>query len=211
MSPKVSDIYKKQKKEQILEAAKKAFIHKGYDLTTMKDIVDESGLSRGGVYLYFSSPEEVFLEIMKANDNNLISLINNLGMNGRSTWEAILELAEETKKMLLYIQNGIEPVIYEYFMTSNRNDKVQNLLNQRFANSLECLMLLINTGIQRKEFTPVFPPDEISIFLLAFLDGLEINVINHGADKIKIDSQMKQLILYLKNALMVNEKFSERI
>jgi hypothetical protein len=72
-------------------------------------------------------------------------------------------------------------------------------------------MLLINTGIQRKEFSPVFPSDEISIFLLSYLDGLEINVINHGTDKIKIDSQMKQLILYLKNALRVNEKFSERI
>lgn len=206
MSPKVSDIYKQQKKEQILEAAKRAFIQKGYDLTTMKDIIDESGLSRGGVYLYFSSPEEAFLEIMKANDNNLISMVHNLSMNGRTIWEAILELAEEIKKMLLYIQNGIEPVIFEYFMTSRRNDKVQNLLNQRFANSLECLKNLINTGIERNEFTPVFPLDEISIFLLTFLDGLEINVINHGTDKVKLDSQMNQMILYLKNALMIKEK-----
>lgn len=205
MSPKVSDIHKQQKKEQILEAAKRAFIKKGYDLTTMKDIIDESGLSRGGVYLYFSSPEEAFLEIMKANDNNLISMVHNLSINGRTMWEAILELAENIKKMLLFIQNGIEPVIFEYFMTSKRNVKVQNLLNERLANSLECMMNLISTGIERNEFTPAYPMDEISIFLLTFLDGLEINVINHGTDKIKLDSQMNQVIFYLKNALMIKE------
>jgi AcrR family transcriptional regulator len=210
MSPKVSDIYKQQKKEQILEAARRAFIQKGYDLTTMKDIVDESGLSRGGVYLYFSSPEEVFLEIMKANDNNLISMVNNLNTNDRPIWEVIKELTQEIKKMLLYVQNGIEPVIFEYFMTSKRNDKVQKLLNERFINSLDCLMILINKGIQRNEFTPVFQLDEISIFLLTFLDGLEINVINHGTDKIKLDSQINQMILYLKSALMVKEEIEER-
>lgn len=211
MSPKVSDIYKQQKKEQILNAAKRAFIQKGYELTTMKDIIDESGLSRGGVYLYFSSPEEAFLEIMKANDNNLISMVHNLSMNGRTIWDAIIELTEEIKNMLEYIQNGIEPVIFEYFMTSKRNAKVQNILNQRFANTLECLTILINKGIERNEFTPIFPPDEISSFLITFLDGVEINVINHGTDKIKLDSQMNQMILYLKHALMDNEKSRERI
>lgn len=205
MSPKVSYIHKQQKKEQILEAAKRAFIQKGYELTTMKDIIDESGLSRGGVYLYFSSPEEAFLEIMKANDNNLISMVHNLNIDGRTIWEAILELAEKIKEMLLFIQNGIEPVIYEYFMTSKRNAKVQKLLHERFCISQECLMNLINTGIERNEFTPTYPTDEIAIFLLTFLDGLEINVINHGTDKIKIDSQMYQMILYLKNALMIKE------
>lgn len=205
MSPKVSDIHKQLKREQILEAAKRAFIQKGYDLTTMKDIIDESGLSRGGVYLYFSSPEEAFLEIMKANDNNLISMVHNLSMNGRTTWEAILELAENIKEMLLFIQNGIEPVIFEFFMTGKRNDKVQKLLEERFINSQDCLMNLINTGIERNEFFPVYPTDEISIFLLTFLDGLEINVINHGTDKIRIDSQMNQMILYLKKALMIKD------
>ncbi len=210
MSPKVSDIYKQQKKEQILEAAKRAFIRKGYELTTMKDIIDESGLSRGGVYLYFSSPEEVFLEIMKANDSNLIAMVQTLGMDGRTVWEEILELADKIKKELLFLQSGIGPVIFEYFMTCKRNDEVQNLLNSRFANALECLMALINTGIKLNEFNPIFPTDEISIFLLTFLDGLEINLINHGADKIKLDSQMNQLILYLKNTLMITENNENR-
>lgn len=204
MSPKVSDFYKQQKKEQILEAAKRAFIRKGYALTTMKDIIEESGYSRGGVYLYFSSPEEMFLEIIKVNDDIFISMVKRLSINSRPVWEAILELADNLKHELLGLQNGIGPVIYEYFMTSKRNDIVQNLLNKRFAAALECLMILIDTGIKRSEFKPVFPPEEISLFLLTYLDGLEMNIINHGNDKMRLDSQMNQMILYLRNALMVN-------
>lgn len=203
MSPKVTDIYRQQKKRQILEAAKKAFIVKGYELTTMKDIVDESGLSRGGVYLYFSSTEEIFLEILKLNDKDLMSKVQYLNKNCSTIWEAILELGEMIKKEFLCAQSGLGPIIFEYFLSGKRNTRTQILLNERFAGAVDCLTALINAGIERNEFKPIFPPDEISMLMLSFIDGIEINMIHHGADKIKLASQINQMILYLKYVLMV--------
>jgi AcrR family transcriptional regulator len=205
MSPKVTDMYKQQKKQLILEAAKKAFFRRGYELTTMKDIVDESGLSRGGVYLYFSSTEEIFLEILKINDKRLISQVEYLSKHCNTVWEAILELVEAIKKELLCIQGGIEPIIFEYFLSGKRNKNVQDLLNERFVRAMGCLNTLINTGIERNEFKPIFPSDEISMLLLSFLDGLEINMIHHGADKIRLSSQINQMILFLKYVLVIQD------
>jgi AcrR family transcriptional regulator len=49
-----------ERPQQILRAAAAVIIRLGYDKTTMTDIADEAGLSRGTVYLYFKGKEEIF-------------------------------------------------------------------------------------------------------------------------------------------------------
>ena len=44
-----------QKKQYILETARKVFATKGYKDVTMKDIVEACEISRGGLYLYFEN------------------------------------------------------------------------------------------------------------------------------------------------------------
>ena len=51
---------KDERQEQILRAAAAVIIRQGYDKTTMNDIADEAGVSRGTVYLYFKGKEELF-------------------------------------------------------------------------------------------------------------------------------------------------------
>lgn len=49
-----------ERQDQILDAAVAVIIRLGYDKTTMNDIADEAGVSRGTVYLYFKGKEELF-------------------------------------------------------------------------------------------------------------------------------------------------------
>lgn len=49
-----------ERHEQILDAAAAVIIRVGYDKTTMSDIADEAGASRGTVYLYFKGKDEIF-------------------------------------------------------------------------------------------------------------------------------------------------------
>ena len=53
-----------QKREHILKQAKEVFAKKGFRDVTMKDIVEACEISRGGLYLYFGSTEEIFKEIL---------------------------------------------------------------------------------------------------------------------------------------------------
>lgn len=46
--------------EKILEVAQRLFLEKGYDGTTIQDIVDElGGLTKGAIYHHFKSKEEI--------------------------------------------------------------------------------------------------------------------------------------------------------
>ena len=47
----------------ILEAAEKLFLTKGYENTTMDEIADESEFSKGTLYNYFKSKDELYLAI----------------------------------------------------------------------------------------------------------------------------------------------------
>ena len=54
-----------QKKQYILDTARKVFAEKGYKSVTMKDIVEACEISRGGLYLYFDSTEQILLETLQ--------------------------------------------------------------------------------------------------------------------------------------------------
>lgn len=48
-----------QKRQEMLAAAEKLFLSKGYDATSVQDILDDLHASKGGFYHYFTSKEEV--------------------------------------------------------------------------------------------------------------------------------------------------------
>lgn len=52
-----------ERRAEILEAARRMFGEKGYDATSVSDIVKSLGVSQGTFYWYFKSKEEAFHEI----------------------------------------------------------------------------------------------------------------------------------------------------
>src|SRR6185503_20332668 len=65
--PKVTSIYKAELKEKIIQSAIASFAQTGYDRTKMEDIAKRLGLSKGTIYLYFKSKEDLFLGICEYN------------------------------------------------------------------------------------------------------------------------------------------------
>ncbi len=49
-----------ERQQQILDAAAVVITRLGYDKTTMRDIAEQAGASRGTVYLYFKGKEQLF-------------------------------------------------------------------------------------------------------------------------------------------------------
>ena len=52
-------------KEHILITAFSLFLQKSFKEVTMKEIVKETGLSKGAFYHYFESKEQLFLELLQ--------------------------------------------------------------------------------------------------------------------------------------------------
>ena len=78
--------------EKILDAAQRLFLEKGYDNTTIQDIVDElDGLSKGSVYHHFKSKEE----IMDAVGDRMFAVNNPFeAVRGRSDLNGLQKLRE---------------------------------------------------------------------------------------------------------------------
>lgn len=55
----------KQAIENIITISAKLFAEKGYDKTSMQDIVDAVGMSKGGIFHHFSSKEDIFNAVME--------------------------------------------------------------------------------------------------------------------------------------------------
>ncbi len=64
MSEKETSI-RKNRKSEILDAAKKVFIRKGFDATTMEEIISETSLSKGGFYYYYKSTVDILHDLMR--------------------------------------------------------------------------------------------------------------------------------------------------
>ena len=60
--------------EKIVETAAQLFVEKGYEQTSIQDILDVSGLSKGGLYHHFKSKEQIFGAVMEKR----ILYVNNL-------------------------------------------------------------------------------------------------------------------------------------
>jgi len=66
--PQVSEKYLEARKNKIAIAAVNVFAKKGYSNATMKDIMDEVQISRGGLYAHFENIDTVFLAALKYDD-----------------------------------------------------------------------------------------------------------------------------------------------
>ncbi len=61
--PKVVPEYKEEAKAKIVKAARTVFAKKGYHDATMDDVAKEVGVSKGALYSYFESKEDLLKEI----------------------------------------------------------------------------------------------------------------------------------------------------
>lgn len=72
---KVAHMTSKQdeRRKEILSAALTAFSEKGYDKTSMDEVVQATGLSKGTIYWYFKNKQEMFMALMDHVIDDLFS------------------------------------------------------------------------------------------------------------------------------------------
>lgn len=61
--PRVTEAYRTARRDEILQAALRCFAEKGYQRTSMADIIEESGLSAGAIYGHFAGKKELFAAV----------------------------------------------------------------------------------------------------------------------------------------------------
>lgn len=79
------------KKRQILYSAMKFFSDKGYYLTSVQEIAKDCGISKGSLYKYFQSKEELYIEVFEFFQNKMFEKVMNIQFEDSLTKKEQLE------------------------------------------------------------------------------------------------------------------------
>jgi AcrR family transcriptional regulator len=159
-----------ERRKQIMDAALACFARKGYHNTTMDDIVAESGLSKGTLYWYFKSKDDLFF-----------SLVKSFFLDMRQDFENILEQPTTSSGKLRAIAQGFVQffqetesffnVFFEFWMQSALNEELNQLSSNILVQYREVLAGIIAEGIRTGEFKAV-DASQLALAVMAVYDGL---------------------------------------
>ena len=136
-----------KKRKYILETARKVFLEKGYKDVTMKDIVEACDISRGGLYLYFSSTKEIFLEVLKMEAADTDDVFGSNISEDATAADILALFLKEQKKELLRKNNNLTLATYEFFFAEDMPKK-DNLLKNQFDSAVKIIEHIWSANLQ---------------------------------------------------------------
>ncbi len=181
-----------QKRKYILETARKVFVEKGYKKVTMKDIVEACEISRGGLYLYFDSTENIFREVMRMESEETDDVFSGSIKEDATAADILILFLQEQKKELLRRSDTLTQAIYEFHFET-KPEKKENVLRKQFDSGVKVMEKLIETGVESGEF---FCEDckEAARNIMFVLEGLKISAQTIGITADIVDREIRYIL-----------------
>lgn len=188
-----------QKKKYIVETARRIFMDKGYKEVTMKDIVEACQISRGGLYLYFSSTKELFEEVLKMEQEDADDVFARSITEETTPTDILALFLKEQKRELLNKKSSLGKATYEYFFANSISGR-DNLLKKQFDAAVRVLEGLILAGVESEEFY-CEDPRGCARNIMYLLEGLKIASHTRGITEAAVDRE----IMYVMQGLVIEE------
>lgn len=192
-----------ERKGQIVEAAVAVFSRLGFQRARMEDVARESGLSKGTLYLYYESKDELIGALLESVfDRGMRDLKSALASEG-SAGERLRKLGElvsgEMEKLYILL-----PVWFEFYAMAARDEGVRRFMKGYFEEYREILAEIVRDGIQRGEFRRV-DAEEVTVTLVSLFEGVTL-LWAFDPKAVPIGSQMEASVRLLLEGLSEEHK-----
>ena len=177
-----------QKKRFILETARNVFIEKGYKNVTMKDIVEACEISRGGLYLYFASTAEIFMEVLRMESEEADDVFSDSITEDATAADILALFLKEQKKELLRKKSNLTIATYEYYFGETVSKK-DNVLKRQFDSAVKIIEKLIEAGVENGEFA-CEDCKGMARHIMFVLEGLKISSRTIGITTEMVDEEL---------------------
>lgn len=165
--------YPEKTEQLIISVAAKLFFEKGYEKTSLNDIISNlGGLTKGAIYSHFKSKEEIYqaviYQLTSSSDDAITEIIKNKQLTGREKIKIVLneslEAAVKSREVTGKIDYSKNPVL------------LYNLLNE-LKNEIAPLFILplIKQGVKDGSIVTDFPnelAEMLSLFVNLWLNPL---------------------------------------
>lgn len=169
--------YKKSEvsREHVLQAAIDTLAAKGYAHTSVGDIAERAGMSKGSVHYHFESKDDLIAHVLHA-------CIARIGAPVRAAWErpgvssteriagAIGSLRETRESLAPELR-----VLVDLMAQAVHDDHLRGPIAAAMRQEREALLEALRESIAELGMVPVVPPELILRLLMAMLDGLVLH------------------------------------
>jgi AcrR family transcriptional regulator len=153
------------KKQELIEAAGQIFLRYGYRKTTLDDLADAVGMRKSSLYHYFSSKDELFIEVSRTLLDEEYECFQKALNKPGTLKESLLSLSKSVNLHLHKMSEAAGELVGEI------NDYFP-LVRDAVIDSVERLVQLITARIEKAvadgEYHPMPSRDLALIFLVVF-------------------------------------------
>ena len=177
---------------EILDVSENLFISKGYEKTTVNDILDGVGISKGAFYHYFKSKEEVMYAVITRMANNAKVMSQEIAdMPGLSANEKIFKIFTE--------QPGKNNDIVEQLHHDDNSAMHLKSLIETISAITPAFTQIIKQGIDEGVYSTLYPQESFEFMFTAAQFLLDQGLFKWTADelmqKVKAFTYFLELVL----------------
>ena len=179
--PKITEAQRETRRQQILDAALRCFSRDGFHNTTTTDIVRESGVSQGTLYLYFATKEDIIVAL--ADDRHQgEAFLNALAQEEQDPIRGLMSLIElhgqglNDERRIDGRRVGIQG-----WSEALRNERVRTSVVEGTTIVRAAIVRLIQRGQATGQIRPEIDPDGTARVLIATFQGLVLQMTLEGA------------------------------
>ncbi|MGQ0824558.1 MAG: TetR/AcrR family transcriptional regulator [Actinomycetota bacterium] len=161
-----------QTRQRILELAAPVFNERGYIGATMRDLVEATGLEKGGIYNHFGSKDQLALE---AYDYAMTLVTNALARSQKTEMDAVdrfraLIRAHATGARTPVISGGC-PIMNTAIEADDTHPELRNRARESMTFWHRLIGRIVKDGIAAGTLDPATDPYDLASYLTASLEG----------------------------------------
>jgi TetR/AcrR family transcriptional regulator, transcriptional repressor for nem operon len=161
-----------QTKARIIQQAAELFNLKGYAGSSIADIMQATGLKKGGIYNHFASKDELALAAFDYAESLLSKRIWSVVKTKRNAIERLQALVTS---YLIYIDDppivGGCPILNTAIETDDTNSPLRDRVLQAMNSSRSLIVRIVQTGIKKGEVRATVEPDTVATIIFSTLEG----------------------------------------
>jgi TetR/AcrR family transcriptional regulator len=165
---------KEMRREEIIDAAQEIFFTKGLASATMDEIAEKAELSKGTLYLYYKSKEDLYLAVAMRGSDLMYKLFTEATQTERPTLQRIEDLGEAYFEFFKRHRDYFR--MYQYLENSQLHKQVSQDMLLICANHdskiWRLVMDLIQQGVNEGLLDADIDPAQAAIILWSSGNGL---------------------------------------
>ena len=172
--PERKEREKEQRREEIINAAQKVFFEKGLQTATMDEIAEAAELSKGTLYLYYKSKEDLYLAVMVRGMEVLYEMFVKTVSVSEPTVLRLRKLADTYFEFFRQHRNYFR--MFYFFQNpqfhKQVSDDMMHTCNSENQRVWKLVIDLLQQGIREGQVRPDISPVETAVILWASANAI---------------------------------------